>query len=57
MLHRKGHPCLPPYHLGPTQLNLYELANRNQNVAYSEQKGPDRLYRTTQMYDKLPKRA
>ena len=31
-------PCLLPCHLGPVQLNLHELANRNQNVAYSEQK-------------------
>ena len=49
-LYMRVRPRLPPCHLGlaqlipsatSAQLNLYELANRNQNMAYSEQKeGP-----------------
>jgi len=60
----RARPCLPPCHLGPAQLipsatsaqpNLYELANRNHNMAYSGQQEGPRLYRTTLMYGKLPK--
>jgi hypothetical protein len=34
-------PRLLPHHLGPAQLNLHELANRNRHMAYPEEKeGP-----------------
>jgi hypothetical protein len=49
-LYMRARPRLPSCHMGPAQLipsaisaqlNLYELTNRNQNMAYSEQKeGP-----------------
>jgi hypothetical protein len=57
-LYMRGRPRLPPCHLGPAwlipsatsaPLNLYEPANRNQNMAYSGQKEGPRLYRTTLM--------